>query len=83
MKALEYLEQFPESARADLAVKYPGSPPEAIDFLQKILVFNPYYRISLQDCLEHPLFEKVRNPQKEAIVGQPVTLEFERLDLNK
>ena len=83
LKALEYLEQFPAGARANLQQKYPGSPPEAIDFLEKILVFNPYYRISLQDCLEHPLFARVRNPQREEIYGQPVVLEFERMDLTR
>ena len=47
------------------------------------MVFNPYYRISLQACLEHPLFSRVRNPEKESCLGQPVTLDFERLDLNR
>lgn len=61
LKALEYLNQFPPQERADLKVKYPGSSPEAIDFLERVLVFNPYFRISLQECLEHPLFAKVRN----------------------
>ena len=46
-------------------------------------MFNPYYRISLQQCLEHPLFASVRKIEKEAIVGQPVVLEFERMELNK
>lgn len=83
MKALEYLEQFPANPRANLQQKYPGSPPEAIDFLEKILIFNPYFRISLQQCLEHPLFSAIRNTEKEAIVGQPVVLEFERMELNR
>jgi mitogen-activated protein kinase 1/3 len=61
LKALEYLEQFPPNPKAELKVKYPGASPEAIDFLEKVLVFNPYFRITLQDCLKHPLFEKVRN----------------------
>ena len=83
LKALEYLEQFPGNPRANLQTKYPGSPPEAIDFLEKILIFNPYYRSSLQQCLEHPMFSHMRNPEKEAIVGQPVMLEFERMELNR
>ena len=83
LKALEYLEQFPGNPRANLQQKYPGSPPEAIDFLEKILIFNPYYRISLQQCLEHPLFSAMRNAEKEAIVGQPVVLDFETLELNR
>lgn len=83
LKALEYLEQFPGNPRANLQQKYPGSPPEAIDFLEKILIFNPYYRISLQQCLEHPLFTAMRNAEKENLVGQPVVLEFERDELNR
>lgn len=44
-KALEYLESFPLRPRVDLKKMYPGATEEAIDFLDKILVFNPYYRI--------------------------------------
>ena len=83
LKALEYLDQFPPGDRADLKTKYPGSSPEAIDFLEKVLIFNPYFRISLESCLEHPLFANVRNLEKEAITGQPVDLEFEKEDLNR
>lgn len=52
-----------------MKTKYPGATDEAIDFLHKVLVFNPFYRMKLDDCFEHPLFSKVRNHQKEAIVG--------------
>jgi mitogen-activated protein kinase 1/3 len=56
-KALEYLESFPYNQRVDLSKKYPGAPPEAIDFLNKILIFNPYFRMSLDSALEHKLFD--------------------------
>jgi len=69
--------------REDLQAKYPGSPPEAIDFLEKILVFNPYFRISLDKCFEHPLFQKVRKESIENVKGQPVVLEFEKEELTK
>jgi len=62
---------------------YPGATIEAIDFLSKTLVFNPYFRISLEDCLKHPFFSKVRKEEKEKFHGTPVVLEFEKLDLNK
>lgn len=83
LKALEYLEQFPSNPKADLRVKYPGAANDAIDFLEKVLVFNPYFRITLADCLKHPLFEKVRSAQKESIVGHPVELSFEKEDLTR
>jgi mitogen-activated protein kinase 1/3 len=66
-KALEYLETFQVQPKIDLAAKYPGGTPEAIDFLNKVLVFNPYYRIGIKECLEHPLFAQVRNIEKENI----------------
>lgn len=82
-KALEYLDSFPWNPRVDLTLKYPGAPAEAIDFLYKILVFNPYFRLSLQDALNHPLFDNVRRPQAEGFVGKPIELEFEKMTLDK
>lgn len=82
-KALEYLLTFQHVPKADLAAKYPGSSPEALDFLNKVLVFNPYFRISLKECLDHPLFSSVRNIERENVATVPVTLEFEKEDLNR
>lgn len=82
-KALEYLDSFPKSNRIDLSIMYPGAPIEAIDFLHKILVFNPYFRMSLEDALNHPLFDNVRRPQSENYKGKPIDLEFEKMQLDK
>lgn len=82
-KALEYLETFQNVTKTDLVAKYPGSSSEALDFLSRVLVFNPYYRISLKECLEHPLFAQVRNLERENVKTTPVTLEFEKEDLNR
>lgn len=80
-KALEYLDTFGEKSRCDFAKKYPGASPEAIDFLNKILQFNPYFRISLKEAIEHPLFDKVRNNAQNCI-GKPIELEFEKCELS-
>ena len=48
-----------------------------------MLVFNPYFRISLKECLEHPLFAAVRNTERENVQTITVTLEFEKEDLNR
>jgi serine/threonine protein kinase len=32
----------------------PGAPVEAIDLLKRLLKFNPLYRITLDECLQHP-----------------------------
>ena len=82
-KALEYLESFPYNGRVDLGKKYPGAPSEAIDFLNQILTFNPYFRMSLDEALEHKLFDQVRRPQAEGYKGKPIELEFEKMTLDK
>ena len=81
-KALEYLASFGSKPKKNLAEQFPGATEEALDFLAKTLTFNPYFRISLDECFEHPLFTKVRKAEKEKIVGQPVTLDFEKMDLD-
>jgi len=66
-----------------LSSKYPGASSEALDFLSRVLVFNPYFRISLQECLDHPLFSQVRNIEKEKIPTSAILLEFEKEELNR
>ena len=47
-------------------------------------MFNPYFRTSLADCLEHPLFKNVRKEKQfETIKGKPVVLDFEKEELTK
>lgn len=82
-KALEYLESFIFTERADLSAKYPGASKDALDFLNKILVFNPFFRMSLDDAIAHPLFNKVRSPNAENFKTKPITLKFEKMNLNK
>jgi mitogen-activated protein kinase 1/3 len=72
------LETFKNTDRIDLKQKYPGASAEAIDFLNRVLVFNPYFRISMKDCFEHPLFAQVRDLSKEKIPAVPISFEFEK-----
>ncbi len=69
LKALQYLDQFQQMPKADLRQKYVAADDETIDFLNKVLVFNPYFRISVEDCLAHPLFARIRTASKEEFVA--------------
>jgi serine/threonine protein kinase len=44
---------------------FPGSPPEAIDLLDRLLTFNPANRITIEDVIEHPYLDRARNPEVE------------------
>lgn len=82
-KASEYLNAFPSSERVNLATVYPGAGEEAIDLLHKILVFNPYFRLSIEDCLDHSFFKKSRKPEKEHIASDSIEFDWEKEHLDR
>lgn len=59
-KALEYLRTFSPKPRKNLKEDYPAVDDQAIDFLNKILVFNPFLRPSIDECLEHPYLAQMK-----------------------
>ena len=46
-------------------------------------MFNPFYRISIDDCIEHPFLEKVRKKEKEMLAPEKIQFDFEKEHLNK
>ena len=70
-KAIDYLNSFKEMKRIDFMEKYPAASEVAIDFLEKILVFNPFFRLSLEDAINHPMFDDIRKPIPDNFVGSP------------
>lgn len=77
-KAIEYLKSFPPKKKVDLKELYPGSSKEALDLLEKMLVFNPRKRITIDEALAHPFLKKVRDPSREKVAAGPVKMEFEK-----
>jgi mitogen-activated protein kinase 1/3 len=82
-KAQEYLQTFKHTPRGDLSDLYPGAGPEAIDLLNKILVFNPYFRLSIAECLDHEFFKKFRKPEKEINSTDNIVFDWESEELDK
>jgi mitogen-activated protein kinase 1/3 len=82
-KAIEYLDAFPKRPRSDLSLLYPGAGDDALDLLNRILVFNPYFRISVDEALTHPFFKKVRKTEKEVMAEKDIQIEFEKESLDK
>lgn len=48
-KAIEYLDAYPPMERVDLHEIYKGGGDDALDFLDKFLQFNPYFRITIDE----------------------------------
>uniref|UniRef100_A0A4W3GJW3 Mitogen-activated protein kinase 15 n=1 Tax=Callorhinchus milii TaxID=7868 RepID=A0A4W3GJW3_CALMI len=50
------------------------TPPDALDLLKKLLVFNPEKRLTSEEALEHPYVSKFHNPAKEPALTRDVLL---------
>ena len=72
-----YLKSLKKKNKIDLKKKFPGSTPDALDLLEKMLLFNPNKRITVNQCLEHPYFKDVRDPSKEEEADFHLEFEFE------
>lgn len=82
-KAIGYLKSFNPIERVNMATKYPGCPAEGVDLLNRMLQFNPYFRISVDEALNHPFFTRVRKPHKEKESSVQIVLDFEAETLDR
>lgn len=64
-KALDYLSSFSSRDRKDISKFYPHAGPDALDLLDKILVFNPYFRLTVDQALEHEYLRDIRDISSE------------------
>jgi len=52
--AATMLEQLPPVKQKKLKTILPTASDEAIDFIKRLLTFNPNKRMTAEQCLEHP-----------------------------
>uniref|UniRef100_UPI00398F6EA9 mitogen-activated protein kinase 15 n=1 Tax=Pristiophorus japonicus TaxID=55135 RepID=UPI00398F6EA9 len=50
------------------------TPPDALDLLYKLLVFNPNRRLTAEEALRHPYINRFHNPSKEPGLGYDIIL---------
>ncbi|XP_051991960.1 mitogen-activated protein kinase 15 isoform X1 [Xyrauchen texanus] len=52
----------------------PSVPPDALDLVQRLLVFNPDKRLNAEEALQHPYVSKFHNPAREQSLNYDVIL---------
>ena len=82
-KAIGYLKSFTPNDRLNMAEKYPGASQEGVDLLNRMLQFNPYFRISVDEALNHAFFTRVRKAHKERESEVQISLDFESESLDR
>lgn len=77
-KAEEYVRSLPIYRKESLELVYKHAEPEALDLLERLLTFNPYYRITAKEALRHKYFVDVRDKGLEIEFKSPISLLTER-----
>lgn len=76
-----YLKSLKKRQKINFKNKFPGSSDDALDLLEKMLLFNPQKRIKLNECLNHPFFGDIRDIKKEKEANFSLEFEFEKEEI--
>ena len=72
-----YVKQFKGIKRKNLEELLDYHYPLAIDLLNKMLVFNPNKRISIEECLNHEYLKEIREGIEDPIYKGTLNLDFD------
>jgi len=82
-KALDFIKTLKKQPKTPFIKLFPNANPLALDLLEKMLVFNPQHRISVDDALRHPYFKNLHNSKTETVCKTPFDFEFENVEMTK
>ncbi|CAG2166856.1 unnamed protein product [Oppiella nova] len=82
-KTRTYILSLPFRLKISWAQKYPNANPDALDLLNRMLTFNSWQRITVDEALAHSYLSEYYDPQDEPVADQPFTFEMESDDLPK
>ena len=64
--AINYIREYPVHHKGmEWHKRFPYASEEALDLMKKMTQFNPFFRASVKECLNHPYFAKIRKLENE------------------
>jgi serine/threonine protein kinase len=82
-KALEYIKSLKKQPKIPFNKIYKDANPLALDLLDKMLIFNPHERITVDEALAHPYFKSLHNVKSEGECSRAFDFEFEKMHMTK
>ncbi|KAL4467003.1 hypothetical protein ABPG74_010600 [Tetrahymena malaccensis] len=81
--ALKYLKSLPKRTKQSWENLYPNANLVGLDLLSKMLTFNPNDRYTIEECLAHPYFEGLHNPEDEPTCPEVFDWAWDDFELTK
>jgi len=76
-RAKLWIRSLPQKRKQDFSKLIMNANVLAINLLEKMLIFNPEKRISVQASLQHEFLKDLHDPSDEPIKSEKIKLEFE------
>ncbi|XP_076915548.1 mitogen-activated protein kinase homolog NTF6-like [Bidens hawaiensis] len=81
--ARKYVKQLPYVPTKTFQEKFPNASPLVLDLAEKMLVFDPSKRISVEDALNHPFLQILHEINEEPTCASPFVFDFEQASLSE
>ena len=78
---LRFVQSLPKRERVPFTQRFPHTDPEALDLLERMLVFDVNTRITAGDALTHPYLQPYHNPDDEPVADEVFDWSFNDADL--
>ncbi|KAG2186075.1 hypothetical protein INT43_002513 [Umbelopsis isabellina] len=78
---LRFVQNLPKRGRVPFSERFAGQDAQAIDLLEKMLVFDPRTRISATEALAHPYLSPYHDPTDEPVAPEKFDWSFNDADL--
>ncbi|KAH7513082.1 hypothetical protein FEM48_Zijuj12G0158700 [Ziziphus jujuba var. spinosa] len=76
--ARRYVRQLPQYPRQQFSLRFPNMSSGAVDLLDKMLVFDPNKRITVDEALCHPYLAPLHDINEEPVCQRPFVFDFEQ-----
>eukprot|EP00168_Porphyra_purpurea_P014510 TRINITY_DN418_c0_g1_i10.p1 TRINITY_DN418_c0_g1~~TRINITY_DN418_c0_g1_i10.p1 ORF type:complete len:394 (-),score=105.55 TRINITY_DN418_c0_g1_i10:92-1273(-) len=64
-RARRYIESLPPKAKVEMGTLFPAASEVLRDLLDRMLIFDPRRRITVEEALEHPYLTSLHDPEDE------------------
>nr|AKP99752.1 mitogen-activated protein kinase 13 [Cucumis sativus] len=81
--ARKYVKQLPHFPKQPLIEKFPDLPPLAVDLAERMLLFDPSKRITVEEAMNHPYIVSLHEINEEPTCPSPFNFDFEQASLDE
>lgn len=81
MQTLRFVQSLPKRERQSLKNKFKSADPQAIELLERMLVFDPRTRVRAGDALADPYLSPYHDPTDEPVAEEKFDWSFNDADL--